>query len=87
MRRTLVDVLFGIVLSFGVALAGWIAFGTIPEVPLWRVLFFGLACGYSIGYFVCSSGGVGLVDDEPRAIVPRRHRFMPTDGDNGLPGR
>ncbi len=85
MMRTIADVLFGIALSFVVALAGRVLFGTIPEVPIWRVLFFGLASGYLIGYFVASSGGVRVVGDAPRAIVPRRHRYQPTNGGDSPP--
>jgi hypothetical protein len=84
MMRTIADVLFGTALSFVVALAGRVLFGTIPDVPIWRVLFFGLASGYLIGYLVASSGGV--VHDEPRAITPRRHRIVPTNGGDSRPG-
>ncbi len=88
MMRTIANVLFGIALSFVVALAGRVLFGTIPEVPIWRVLFFGLASGDLIGYFIGPSRGVRVVGDAPRAIVPRRHRYQPTNsGDSSLPGR
>lgn len=83
--RTFWDVVFGIAVSFVVAFAGSQLFGTVPELPLWRVLFFGLACGYVHGYVVARNGGLRVVDDDHEAITPRRHRFEPTDGAGSPP--
>lgn len=83
--RPITDVLFGIAFSFVVALAGHTLFGEIPGVPLWRVLFFGLASGYVHGYVVASRGGLRVLDDDHDAITPRRHRFEPSAGGGDQP--
>jgi hypothetical protein len=70
------DIMFGVVLSAFVAVAGRVIFGEVPGVALWRVLFFGLSSGFVFGYFVALRDGLLTREqsDVPGAITPRRHR-------------